>query len=83
MNLSAPEEIGAIEPRGGSEERTYVLFADDLHTLVENLDLRNATLVGDSMGTGEVTRYLSSYGFGAGCQGSAGFPDPTVSVADG
>jgi len=40
----------------------YDTFANDLHTLVGTLDLRNATLVGHSMGTGEVTRYLSRYG---------------------
>jgi non-heme chloroperoxidase len=30
--------------------------------LLEELDLRDVTLVGHSMGTGEVTRYLGSYG---------------------
>src|SRR5438270_2546446 len=40
----------------------YDTFANDLHILMESLDLRNATLVGHSMGTGEVTRYLSRYG---------------------
>jgi non-heme chloroperoxidase len=40
----------------------YDTFAADLHTLLEHLDLRDAVLVGHSMGTGEVTRYLSSYG---------------------
>ncbi len=40
----------------------YDTFANDLHMLMETLDLRNATLVGHSMGTGEVTRYLSRYG---------------------
>ena len=29
---------------------------------MEQLDLRDATLVGFSMGTGEVTRYLGTYG---------------------
>jgi non-heme chloroperoxidase len=37
-------------------------FASDLRTLMETLDLRDVTLVGHSMGTGEVTRYLSKYG---------------------
>ena len=32
------------------------------NTLLEHLDLRDAVLVGHSMGTGEVTRYLSRYG---------------------
>ena len=40
----------------------YDTFAADLHTLMETLDLRDVTLVGHSMGTGEVTRYLGRYG---------------------
>ena len=43
----------------------YDTFAADLSTLLEHLDLREAVLVGHSMGTGEVTRYLSSYGSAA------------------
>ena len=40
----------------------YDTFASDLHALLEALDLHVVTLVGHSMGTGEVTRYLSVYG---------------------
>ena len=40
----------------------YDTFAADLNALMEKLDLRDATLVGHSMGTGEVTRYLAAYG---------------------
>ncbi len=40
----------------------YDTFAADLSTLLERLDLRDAVLVGHSMGTGEVTRYLGRYG---------------------
>jgi non-heme chloroperoxidase len=40
----------------------YDTFAADLAALLENLDLHDTVLVGHSMGTGEVTRYLSSYG---------------------
>ena len=40
----------------------YDTFAGDLHTLLETLDLRDVALVGHSMGTGEVTRYLGAYG---------------------
>ena len=40
----------------------YDTFAADLAALVEHLDLREAVLVGHSMGTGEVTRYLAAYG---------------------
>src|SRR6202790_5520371 len=40
----------------------YDTFAADLKILIETLDLSDATLVGHSMGTGEVTRYLGTYG---------------------
>lgn len=40
----------------------YDTFAEDLNKLMTELDLQNAVLVGFSMGTGEVTRYLSNYG---------------------
>jgi non-heme chloroperoxidase len=40
----------------------YDTFAADLNALLEHLDLRDAVLAGHSMGTGEVTRYLSRYG---------------------
>jgi non-heme chloroperoxidase len=42
----------------------YDTFAADLNVLLETLDLRDVTLVGHSMGTGEVTRYLGRYGSG-------------------
>jgi pimeloyl-ACP methyl ester carboxylesterase len=40
----------------------YDTFANDLHVLLESLDLHDVVLVGHSMGTGEVTRYLGRYG---------------------
>ena len=40
----------------------YDTFAEDLHKLVTHLKLRNFTLVGFSMGGGEVARYLGKYG---------------------
>jgi non-heme chloroperoxidase len=40
----------------------YDTFAADLNTLLETLDLTEVVLVGFSMGTGEVGRYLSRYG---------------------
>jgi non-heme chloroperoxidase len=40
----------------------YDTFAADLNTLLEHLDLHDAVLVGHSMGSGEVTRYLGRYG---------------------
>lgn len=42
----------------------YDTFAADLNTLVEHLGLDDLTLVGFSMGGGEVVRYLSTYGAG-------------------
>ena len=40
----------------------YDTFAADLNAPLEHLDLNDVVLVGFSMGTGEVTRYLSKYG---------------------
>ncbi|WP_331082479.1 alpha/beta hydrolase [Actinophytocola sp.] len=47
------------QPSGGYD---YDTFTADLTTLIETLDLRDLTLVGFSMGTGEVTRYLGTHG---------------------
>jgi non-heme chloroperoxidase len=40
----------------------YYTFAGDLNAVMEQLDVRDATLVGFSMGGGEVVRYLSRFG---------------------
>lgn len=40
----------------------YDSFAEDLNLLLEHIDLREATLVGFSMGGGEVVRYIGKYG---------------------
>jgi peroxiredoxin len=40
----------------------YDTFAADLNQVLETLDLTNVVLVGFSMGTGEVGRYLGRYG---------------------
>ena len=40
----------------------YDTFASDLATVLETLDLRDVVLVGFSMGTGEVGRYLGTHG---------------------
>ncbi|HEX6338434.1 MAG TPA: alpha/beta hydrolase [Jiangellaceae bacterium] len=40
----------------------YDTFAADLNTVMETLDLRDAILVGFSMGTGELARYVAKYG---------------------
>ena len=40
----------------------YDTFADDLATLLNTLNVKNAMLVGHSMGGGEVARYLGKHG---------------------
>jgi non-heme chloroperoxidase len=47
------------QPWGGNDMDTY---ADDLATLIETLDLKQATLVGHSTGGGEVARYIGRHG---------------------
>jgi len=47
------------QPWEGNDMNTY---ADDLATLVEKLDLRNAIHVGHSTGGGEVARYIGRHG---------------------
>ena len=42
----------------------YDTFAADLKVVLDTLELTGVTLVGFSMGTGEVARYLASYGSG-------------------
>jgi non-heme chloroperoxidase len=53
---------GASGPYDG--EWTPDLLADDLAALLEHLDLKDVTLVGHSLGCGEIVRYLSRHGTG-------------------
>jgi pimeloyl-ACP methyl ester carboxylesterase len=41
---------------------TYDTFAEDLNMLMTTLDLKDATLVGFSMGGGEIARYIGTFG---------------------
>src|SRR5260221_10498978 len=41
---------------------SYDTFAADLDVLLSTLNLTNVSLVGHSMGTGEITRYIGKYG---------------------
>jgi non-heme chloroperoxidase len=54
----------------------YDTFAADLKVLVDKLDLRDAVLAGFSMGTGEVTRYLGTYGSDRVAKGALFGPIP-------
>jgi len=47
------------QPWDGNDMDTY---ADDLATLIEDLDLHDVVLVGHSTGGGEVTRYIGRHG---------------------
>ena len=47
------------QPWGGNDMDTY---ADDLATLVEKLNLKDAMMVGHSTGGGEVARYIGRHG---------------------
>ena len=61
-------QVVAYDRRGfGQSGKTstgydYDTFASDLKDLLETLDLRDVTLVGFSMGGGEVSRYAGLYG---------------------
>ncbi len=66
--LKAGHRVIAYDRRGfGKSSRPiagyeYDTLASDLEKLVTKLDLRDVTLVGFSMGGGEVARYLGAYG---------------------
>jgi non-heme chloroperoxidase len=53
---------GAGESSQPSSGYDWDTFAADLAALIDKLGLEGVTLVGHSMGTGEVTRYLGTYG---------------------
>ncbi len=66
--LDAGERVITYDRRGFGKSSQpsvgydYDTFAADLAALMDELDLHDATLVGHSMGTGEVTRYLATHG---------------------
>ena len=73
--------FGASSKAGSGYD--YDTFAADLHALMEELDLEDATLVGFSMGTGEVARYLSRYGAARVSQAAfLGSLEPFLAITD-
>ena len=66
--LAAGHRVVTYDRRGfgASSQPTvgynYDTFAADLDTLLNSLNLTDVSLVGFSMGTGEVTRYIGKYG---------------------
>jgi non-heme chloroperoxidase len=68
--LNAGYRVISYDRRGfGNSSRPttgydYDTFAADLNALLDHLGLPDVALVGFSMGTGEVTRYLGTYGSG-------------------
>jgi pimeloyl-ACP methyl ester carboxylesterase len=68
--LSAGHRVITYDRRGfGRSSKpgigyNYDTFAADLDALLSALDLTGVSLVGHSMGTGEITRYIGKYGTG-------------------
>ena len=66
--LAAGHRVIAYDRRGFGRSSqpavgyNYDTFASDLNTMLTSLNLTDVCLVGFSMGTGEVTRYIGKYG---------------------
>ena len=58
----APDFFGFGRSDKPSSGYDYDTFAEDLQSILEALDLRDVTLIGFSMGGGEVARYIGKYG---------------------
>jgi non-heme chloroperoxidase len=68
--LEAGHRVIAYDRRGfgrssrPTEGYDFDALADDLHQLLTELDLREVTLIGFSLGTGELARYIGTHGTG-------------------
>jgi len=66
--LEAGHRVVAYDRRGfgrssrPTEGYDFDSLAGDLHTLLSELDLRDVTIVGFSLGTGELARYVGTHG---------------------
>jgi non-heme chloroperoxidase len=58
----APDKRGFGRSESGRVPLSYDVLADDLAGLLADADLEDVTLVGHSMGSGEIARYLSRHG---------------------
>ncbi len=87
--LEAGRRVITYDRRGFGESSQptsgydFDTFAADLKILIEKLDLSDATLVGHSMGTGEVTRYLGTYGSARVARGVLVSPIPPFLLQTG
>jgi non-heme chloroperoxidase len=68
--LEAGHRVIAYDRRGfgrssrPTEGYDFGALTDDLHQLLTELDLREVTLIGFSLGTGELARYIGTHGTG-------------------
>src|ERR1700744_1445655 len=82
--LAAGYRVITYDRRGGGASSRpatgydYDTLAADLNVLLEELDLRDTLLVGCCSGTGEVTRYLATYGQRRGRARAPPGPRPPV-----
>ncbi len=80
--LAAGYRVITYDRRGGGASSRpsvgydYDTLAADLNVLLEELDLRDAVLAGCGSGTGEVTRYLGTYGHRRVCAAALLAPMP-------
>ena len=87
--LEAGHRVITYDRRGFGESSypatgyDYDTFAADLKAVIDTLDLRDAVIVGHSMGTGEVTRYLGKYGSARIAKGVLVSPIPPFLLQSG
>jgi non-heme chloroperoxidase len=62
FRVIAYDRRGFGESEKNNDSYDFDVLADDLHRIITELDLRDVTLVGFSMGGGEVARYVARFG---------------------
>ena len=64
------------------DRNDYDTWADDLSGLIDQLDLRDVTLVAHSMGGGEIARYVGRHGTSSSGQDGFHWRGPATHAAD-